>query len=141
MALDIPYRSVPDMFRRRVAATPDRVALGFPTPDEQVGWLDWQQVGRRAYAIAAGLVGLGVRPEDRVAILSGTRLEWVLADLGIMCAGAATTTVYPTTEAEDAQYILNDSGSTVLIAENAAQVAKVGDGTTGVAHIVVIDGE
>jgi long-chain acyl-CoA synthetase len=141
MALDVPYRSIPDMFRSRVASTPDRDALGFPTPDEQVGWLTWKQVGDRAYAIAAGLVGLGVRPEDRVAILSGTRLEWILADFGIMCAGAATTTVYPTTESEDAQYILNDSGSTVLIAENAAQVAKIGDGTTGVRHVVVIDGE
>ena len=62
---------------------------------------------------------LGVRTEDRVAILAGTRLEWVLADLGIMCAGAATTTVYPTTEPEDAEYIVRDSGSKVLIAENA----------------------
>ncbi len=140
MALDVPYRSIPDMFRRRVASTPDRDALGFPTPDEQVGWLTWKQAGDRAYAIAAGLVGLGVRPEDRVAILAGTRLEWILADFGIMCAGAATTTVYPTTEPEDARYILADSGSTVLIAENAAQAAKVGEGTA-VAHVVVIDGE
>jgi long-chain acyl-CoA synthetase len=140
MALDVTYRSIPDMFRRRVAATPDRNALGFPTPDEQVGWLNWREVGQRAYAIAAGLVGLGVRPEDRVAILAGTRLEWVLADLGVMCAGAATTTVYPTTEPEDALYILDDSGSTVLIAEDAKQVAKVA-GAAGLRHIVVIDGE
>jgi long-chain acyl-CoA synthetase len=139
MALDVPYRSIPDMFRRRVAATPDRKALGFPTPDEQVGWLTWREVGERAYAIAAGLVGLGVRPEDRVAILAGTRLEWVLADLGVMCAGAATTTVYPTTEPEDALYILADSGSTVLIAEDARQVAKVAD--AGLRHTIVIDGE
>jgi long-chain acyl-CoA synthetase len=141
MALDVPYRSIPDMFRQRVAATPDRPALGFPTPDEQVGWLTWRQVDERATAIAAGLAGLGVRPEDRVAILSGTRLEWVLADLGIMCAGAATTTVYPTTEPDDATFILNDSGSTVLIAEDAAQVAKVTNAGTGLRHIVVIDGE
>jgi long-chain acyl-CoA synthetase len=140
MALDVPYRSIPDMFRRRVAATPDRNALGFPTADEQVGWLNWREVGQRAYAIAAGLVALGVRPEDRVAILAGTRLEWVLADLGVMCAGAATTTVYPTTEPEDALYILDDSGSTVLIAEDAKQVAKVA-GAAGLRHTVVIDGE
>jgi long-chain acyl-CoA synthetase len=141
MALSVPYRSIPDMFQQRVAATPDRDALGYPTPDEQVAWLTWAQVGQRAYAIAAGLVGLGVRPEDRVAILSSTRVEWILADLGIMCAGAATTTVYPTTEPEDAQYILNDSGSTVLIAEDARQVAKVPDGSTGIRRVVVIDAE
>jgi long-chain acyl-CoA synthetase len=141
MALDVPYRSIPDMFRRRVAATPVRQSLGFPTPDEQVGWLTWKQVGDRAYAIAAGLVGLGVRPEDRVAILSGTRLEWVLADLGVMCAGAATTTVYPTTEPGDAVFIVDDAGATVLIAEDAGQVAKVSGGSTGLRHVVVVDGE
>ena len=48
----------------------------------------------------------------------------MLADLGIMCAGAATTTVYPTTEPEDAAYIVADSGSKVLFAENAAQAAQ-----------------
>src|SRR6185503_1257364 len=65
-------------------------------------------------------------------------LEWVLADLGVMCAGAATTTVYPTTEPEDAEYIVRDSGSKVLIAENAAQAAKVAG--LKLAAVVVIDG-
>src|SRR6266705_1936418 len=101
MALDIPYRSIPDMIRRRVAATPDRQALGFPTDEEGIGWLTWAQVGQRATAIAAGLVRLGVAPQDRVAILANTRVEWILADFGIMCAGAATTTVYPTTEPDE----------------------------------------
>jgi long-chain acyl-CoA synthetase len=138
MALDIPYRSIPDMFRQRVAESPERRALGYPTADEQVAWLTWAQVGQRAAAIAAGLVGLGVAPEDRVAILSNTRVEWLLADFGVMCAGAATTTVYPTTEPEEAVYIVRDSGSKVLIAENADQAAKVAE--AGLAHVVVIDG-
>ncbi|GAA5196705.1 AMP-dependent synthetase/ligase [Rugosimonospora acidiphila] len=139
MALDVPYRSIPDMLRSRVTATPDRRALGYPTPDEQVAWLTWAEVGRRANAIGAGLIGLGVRPEDRVAILSSTRLEWVLADFGVMCAGAATTTVYPTTEPDEATYIVRDSGSTVLIAEDAAQAAKVAD--AGLREVIVIDGD
>src|SRR3954468_6020972 len=70
------------------------------------------------YAIAAGLIELGVRPEQRVALASTTRLEWILADLGIMCAGAVTTTVYPQTNADECAYILSDSDSRVLIAEN-----------------------
>jgi len=60
-----------------------------------------KQVGERVRAVAAGLLALGMRPEDRVAIAASTRLEWVLADFGILCAGAATTTVYPTTPAAD----------------------------------------
>src|SRR5258706_12103836 len=102
--LELPYRSIPDMFLHRVAETPDRQAFAYPPPGDTGDpvWLTWSQVAERAKAIAAGLHSLGVRPEDRVAILANTRVEWVLADLGIMCAGAATTTVYPTTEPDDA---------------------------------------
>jgi long-chain acyl-CoA synthetase len=136
----LPFRSIPDMFLKRVAQTPDQRAFAAPAPGD-VGepvWLTWRQTADRATAIAAGLHGLGVRNEDRVAILANTRLEWVLADLGVMLAGAATTTVYPTTEPEDAQYILRDSGSTVLIAENPEQAAKLAGFDI---PVVVIDGE
>src|SRR4051794_2005670 len=109
----LPYQSIPDMFRKRVAATPDGRALGRPGDGDGAApvWVSWSDADTRARAIAAGLVDLGVRPEDRVAILAGTRVDWIIADLGVMCAGAATTTVYPTTEPEEAAYILGDSGS------------------------------
>jgi len=137
--MHIPYRSISDMFLQRVAATPGAQAIAHPSPGG-LTWLTWRQVGDRACAIAAGLHGLGVQPEDRVAIAANTRVEWVLADLGIMCAGAATTTVYPTTEPKDAAFILRDSGSRVLIAEDGAQVAKIADeDLPGLTHIVVID--
>jgi long-chain acyl-CoA synthetase len=143
MTLEVPYRSIPDMFFKRVAATPDRNAFGYPGPgDSEAAWLTWAQTADRAKAIAAGLRALGVGAEDRVAILANTRLEWVLADLGIMCAGGATTTVYPTTEPEDAAYIVGDSGATVAIVEDAGQAAKVSNAELpALAHVVVIDGE
>jgi long-chain acyl-CoA synthetase len=141
MALEVPYRSIPDMFLQRVAATPDRQALARPNADDTgLDWMTWAQVGERAKAIAAGLHELGVRLEDRVSILSNTRLEWVLADLGINCAGGATTTVYPTTEPEDAAYIITDSGSKVLFAENPRQAMKISGVDTSVTHVVLIDG-
>jgi long-chain acyl-CoA synthetase len=143
MTLEVPYRSIPDMFLKRVAATPDRDAFGSPGPgDAGPVWLTWAQVAERARAVAAGLRGLGVRSEDRVAILANTRLEWVIADLGIMCAGGATTAVYPTTEPEDAAYIVGDSGSRVAFAEDAGQAAKLADAVlTALTHVVLIDGE
>ena len=138
--LQVPYRSIPDMFLQRVAATPDANAFAYPATGGPA-WLTWRQVGDRATAIAAGLHSLGVQPEDRVAIAATTRVEWVLADLGVMCAGAATTTIYPTTEAKDAAFILADSGSRVLIAEDAAQAVKViGADLPNLTHVVVIDG-
>ncbi len=141
--IQLQYRSVPDMFLKRVAATPDRNAFAHPAPGDAGPpvWLTWRRVGDRAKAIAAGLHSLGVRAEDRVAILSNTRIEWVLADLGVMCAAGATTTVYPTTEPEDAVYIVHDSGSKILIAENPAQAAKVHSADLPeLTAIVLIDG-
>jgi long-chain acyl-CoA synthetase len=139
--VEVPYRSIPDMFLKRVAATPEGRAFAVPTADDtSMTWLNWRQVGERARNIAAGLRGLGVGLEDRVSILSGTRLEWVLVDLGINCAGAATTTVYPTTEPEDASYIVADSGSKVLVAEDPRQALKISGADTAVTHVVIIDG-
>ncbi|MFF8727422.1 AMP-dependent synthetase/ligase [Streptomyces sp. NPDC015171] len=122
--------SVAALFLERVAATPDAEAYRYPVPpaDGQGpdDWksLSWAQAADRVYAIAAGLIELGVRPEQRVALASSTRVEWILADLGIMCAGGATTTVYPQTNADESAFILSDSESRVLIAEDAAQLAK-----------------
>ena len=81
-------------FLERVAKSPQREAFRYPEGD---GWksVTWKQAGDDVSKIAAGLLSLGVQAEQRVGIASGTRYEWILADLGIMCAGAATTTVYP----------------------------------------------
>ncbi|MFG2635745.1 AMP-dependent synthetase/ligase [Streptomyces sp. NPDC048362] len=122
--------SVAALFLERVAATPEGEAYRYPVPPASGqgpdDWksLSWAQAADRVYAIAAGLIELGVQPEQRVALASSTRVEWILADLGIMCAGGATTTVYPQTNADESGYILSDSESRVLIAEDAAQVAK-----------------
>ena len=117
-------------------------AFAHPAPDDSGPvWLTWAQVGQRAKAVAAGLRGLGVGHEDPVAILANTRLDWVIADLGVMCAGGATTTVYPTTEPEDATFIIADSGSKVLIAENADPGGKIaGADLPALTHVVLIDG-
>src|SRR6266550_5567883 len=127
-AVDRRAASVGRMLLDRVAATPDREAFRYPVagPDGET-WqsLSWAEVGERAQAVAAGLLALGLRPEDRVAIMAGTRLEWVLADLGIMCAGGATTTVYPSTQPDDVAYILSDAGCRVAFAEDHAQLAKL----------------
>ncbi|WP_310370836.1 AMP-dependent synthetase/ligase [Catenuloplanes atrovinosus] len=142
MTLEVPYRSIADMLLQRVAKTPDRHAFAHPSADDSGPvWLNWSQVGERASAIAAGLRALGIDHEDRVAILSTTRLEWILADLGVMLAGGATTTVYPTTEPGDATFIIGDSGSTVLIAENQVQAGKLaGADLPALTHVVLIDG-
>ncbi|MGV9656730.1 AMP-dependent synthetase/ligase [Streptomyces koyangensis] len=139
--------SVATLFLERVEATPDAEAYRYPVPPAQEGpddWksLSWQQAATRVFAIAAGLIELGVDAEQRVALASATRVEWILADLGILCAGAATTTVYPSTNADEAAFILADSESRVLIAEDAEQLAKAREKRAELphlAHVVVLD--
>jgi long-chain acyl-CoA synthetase len=140
--------SVAGLFLERVAATPDAEAYRYPVPAASGqgpdDWksLTWTQAAERVYAIAAGLIELGVQREQRVALASSTRFEWILADLGIMCAGAATTTIYPQTNAEESAYILSDSESRVLIAEDAAQLAKAVEKRAelpDLTHVIVID--
>ncbi|MER6097489.1 long-chain fatty acid--CoA ligase [Streptomyces sp. NPDC001728] len=139
--------SVATLFLERVERTPDAEAYRYPTPAAGAGpddWksLSWGQAAERVYAIAAGLVDLGVESEERVALASSTRVEWILADLGVMCAGAATTTVYPQTNAEESAFILSDSESKVLIAEDAAQLAKAVERRAelpNLRHVVVVD--
>ncbi|OBH86894.1 AMP-dependent synthetase [Mycobacterium scrofulaceum] len=134
--------SVAQMFVNRVAATPNAEAFRYPQ-DHTWASVTWQQVGERVNNLAAGLIALGIAPEDRVALASATRYEWVLADFAIMCAGAATTTVYPTTNATDVAYIVANSGSRVVIAENQAQLDKLIEHRAelpDVRKVVMIDG-
>jgi long-chain acyl-CoA synthetase len=68
---------------------------------------------------------LGIESEQRVAIASSTRYDWVVADLAVMLAGAATTAIYPTTSEFDVAYIVADSQSRIVFAEDDAQIAKL----------------
>ena len=136
------HQSVAHMFRHRVKATPDLEAFSFRKGD---AWsaLSWKQVGVEVDQLAAGLRALEQGDEDRVGILCGTRVEWLLADLAIMVSGGATTTIYPSSTAEDCQYIIENSGSVIIFAEDDKQVAKLAsqrDQLPAVRHLVVIEG-
>ena len=116
--------SVGAVLLEQVKASGDREAFRHLRDGRWVS-LSWTETKDAAFEIAAGLLALGVQLEDRVAIACGTRIEWVLADLAIMSAGAATTTVYPTTQHDDVAFILSDSGSRVVFAEDQGQVDKI----------------
>lgn len=118
------FRSLPHLFLDRVSATPKVTAYLYPGDG---GWkaLTWEETAARVRAIACGLLSLGLKPEERVGIVSNTRIEWILADLGILCAGGATATVYAASTPDDTGFILADSRSAVVFAEDAEQAQKV----------------
>lgn len=117
-------QNVAVLFLDRVKASPGAEAFRFP---RGASWesLTWKQTGDQVERLAAGLLALGLQPEQRVGIASGTRYEWIAADLAVMCAAGATTTVYPSTNAEDTAYILSDSECRFVFAEDDTQLAKL----------------
>ncbi|MEU5861314.1 long-chain fatty acid--CoA ligase [Nonomuraea sp. NPDC047529] len=134
--------SIPSLLRDRIAATPDAEAYRVPSGDAWTS-LSWREVGERVRGLALGLSGLGAGPGRRVSILCSTRLEWILADLAVLSTGAATTTIYPSNTAAECAFVITDSGSTIVIAENDEQVAKlrsVRKELSDVTGVVVVDG-
>ncbi|MFT3968865.1 MAG: long-chain fatty acid--CoA ligase [Micropruina sp.] len=125
----------------RAEKTPSTEAFRYPDAHDVWQSLTWAQTKQRVNEIAAGLLTLDVGQEQRVAIAASTRIEWILADLAISAIGAAATTIYPNTAPDDFQYILTDSKSQVLVAENADQAAKLAGGDAQVRAVILLDGE
>ncbi|SDC22819.1 AMP-dependent synthetase/ligase [Streptomyces prasinopilosus] len=107
----------------------------------------WQDVTATVFLAevreaAKGLIASGVRPGDRVALMSRTRYEWTLLDFAIWSAGAVTVPVYETSSAEQVAWILGDSGATVCVVESDghfATVESVRDRLPGLEHVWQID--
>jgi long-chain acyl-CoA synthetase len=136
-------RNVPELFLERVGKTPGAEAFRHPAPG---GWrsLTWAETEARVRAVAGGLRALGLGAEQPVAILAATRIEWVLADYGILFAGGATTTIYPSSTADECAFILADSAAQIAFAENDEQVRKLAArraGLPALRHVVTFDGQ
>jgi long-chain acyl-CoA synthetase len=107
----------------------------------------WRDVTAAQFAtevteVAKGLIATGVRPGDRIAILSANCYEWTLFDFAIWAAGAASVPIYVTSSAEQIEWIMSDSGAVGVVAENAAlaqRVEQVRDKLGALEHVWRID--
>jgi len=125
------------------AARYSGTAMRYP---QDGGWgrTSYPQLGADVRAIAKGLIALGVKAGDRVAILSNTRAEWTLADFAGICAGAVVVPVYQTNSPEECEYVLDHSGATVLFCEDEGQLdklASIRDALPGLRHVLRFEGE
>ncbi len=118
------YANLPQMFFGRAAELDDRARYRHYAGG---AWRDvsWTTMAGRVRQLAAALIDMGVVAGDRVALLSGTRAEWMEIDLAILASGALTIPIYPSVLAEECGYILANAGATVAFVENAAQREKV----------------
>ena len=102
----------------------------------------WSEVGTRVRELALGLLALGLRPGEAVALLSRSRAEWVQLDFAVFSVGGTTVPIYPTYTAEQVVHIVNDSEARLLVVEGPPQLAKALEmrgRMPGLGRIVMID--
>src|SRR4051794_38131888 len=109
-------KTVSEIFLERVRVTPKLVGFQF----KQAG--SWHPVTYRRFRdecrlASFGLMGLGAKPGDRIAIFSNTRFEWALCDMAILGAAGVSVPIYASNTASDAEYVLNHSESKIAIVE------------------------
>ncbi|MEU7843581.1 long-chain fatty acid--CoA ligase [Micromonospora sp. NPDC049114] len=128
-------------------AAPDTVQFARATRSADGSGTTWAEVTCLAFrdevaAVARGLIAAGVAPGARVALMSRTRYEWTLLDYAIWTVGAVTVPIYETSSAEQAAWILADSGAVAAVVETDAHadlVASVRDRLPELVHLWQID--
>ncbi|WP_065751406.1 AMP-dependent synthetase/ligase [Bradyrhizobium paxllaeri] len=111
-------------FLKSVEARGDRPAIrekkfGIWQP---TSWREWLQISKD---IAFGLHASGFRPGDVASIIANAVPEWVYADMGILCAGGVSSGIYPTDSSSQVEYLINDSSTKVIFAEDEEQLDKI----------------
>ncbi len=120
------YQSLGQMFFDKRKSLPDKTGYMYK---EDGKWksVTFKEAVDWAEKLAAGLASLGVQKGDRVAIVSGNRIEWALMDYASMALGAMLVPVYPSLLDHQVRYIVNDCEAKVLVAEDELQVEKVNE--------------
>lgn len=114
------------------------VALKDPHVKPEVS-LTYAQVYQQMQQFAAGLQALGVEAGDRIGLISDNSPRWFVADQGIMTAGAANAVRSSQADRDELLFILADSGSKALVAENQATLQKLRSGLdTSVIQFVIL---
>jgi long-chain acyl-CoA synthetase len=124
--IESPTGNLTDMVVDNAAQAPNKVVF---SRRSGVRWLDvtCRDFLTEVSALAKGLLAEGVKPGDRVALMSRTRYEWTLIDFAIWFAGAVTVPIYETSSAEQVQWILSDSGAKCAFLETSAHVATLAE--------------
>ena len=89
---------------------------------QPTSWRQWLSISRD---IAYALHAVGFRPGDVASIIANAVPEWVFADMGILCAGGVSSGIYPTDSPAQVEYLVNDSATRVIFAEDEEQLDKI----------------
>ena len=134
-------RNLVAMFLDEAARKGDRPFL-WAKRDGTYRATSWGETADAIRALARGLRLLGLKPGERVGLVSENRPEWMIADLGIMAAGGITVPAYTTNTIDDHRHILANSGARMVIVSTnalAARVLPAADQVTSIEHILTIE--
>jgi long-chain acyl-CoA synthetase len=118
------YRNLVELHHRQADALGPRTAIRYKR-DGLYRDLSWDDYRLRSVQCAAALVATGVKPGDRVGLVCENRLEWLLADMGILAAGAVTVSPHAPLTASQIHFQLSDAGVRWLFVSNRDQFAKI----------------
>lgn len=89
---------------------------------QPTSWREWLQISKE---IAYGLRAVGFMPGDVASIVANAVPDWIYADMGILCAGGVSSGIYPTDASAQIEYLVNDSTTRVIFAEDEEQLDKI----------------
>jgi len=130
------------MFFTQAAAKGDKPFLWAKQHHGRYAALTWAQARSQVASLAKGLRALGIKRGDRVMLVAENRPEWVVADFGIMAAGAITVPSYITNTAEDYRHIMTNCGVRAAIVSTpalAARVLQAASQAPSVGKVIVIE--
>ncbi|SIQ62146.1 long-chain acyl-CoA synthetase [Chryseobacterium sp. RU37D] len=109
------------IIQKNIEKHPVKSAIGFKKKD--AGWkeLSWKKFGEIVFKTANALINSGIKENDKVAIYSDNSSEWIIFDLAAMSVGAVTVPIYSTNNAEQAEYIIRDSGAKIILTGDQTQ--------------------
>lgn len=134
--------TIVERFHERVRSHPDKVALRYKQSGQ---WTDitWGDYGDHVRRAAKGMLALGFKPSDKMALLSGNRPSWHVADVACLSVGGATAPVYTTNSPEQVAYVVGHSESKIACVENPEQLEKIlkmRSELSGLQKVVVFEG-
>jgi long-chain acyl-CoA synthetase len=135
--------NVTDDIAANVERRPDSVGL---RRLQNGAWVPvtWREFAGQVRDLAAGFLAAGVRPGDRVALMSRTRYEWTVLDYAILAAGGVVVPVYPTSSTDQVEWILGDSGAVAIVVETGEHAGKVAAARArlpALSHVWTIDSD
>jgi long-chain acyl-CoA synthetase len=120
-----PPRTLNELYFDAMARFRERPVVMRAKVEGQWADLSYRELEQRVRGLSLGLLELGIKPGEHVAILSENRPEWAIADLAVLTARCADVPIYPTIPSHQIEYILKDSGAAAVLVSNRLQLDKV----------------